>query len=45
VRFAQFLLSANGRRVLRATGLDAIETPTFVGSGIPHAFAPKPRAF
>jgi molybdate/tungstate transport system substrate-binding protein len=44
VRFAQFLLSAAGRRALRAAGLDALDEPTFVGSGVPQALAPTPRA-
>lgn len=35
LRFASFLLSVDGRRVLRAAKLDALERPLFVGSDVP----------
>lgn len=35
VRFAAFLLSADGRRVLRTAKLDALEKPVLVGLDIP----------
>ena len=34
-RFVAFLLSADGRRVLRAQQLDALDRPVFVGSRVP----------
>lgn len=34
-RFVAFLLSADGRRVLRAQQLDVLERPVLVGSGVP----------
>jgi molybdate/tungstate transport system substrate-binding protein len=34
-RFLAFLLSADGRRVLRAARLDALESPVIVGTGVP----------
>ncbi len=36
-RFVAFLLSAEGRRVLRAARLDVLDTPVVVGSGLPTA--------
>ena len=36
-RFVAFLLSADGRRVLRAQQLDVLERPVVVGSGVPDA--------
>jgi len=39
-RFVQYLLSADGRRVLRAHGLDALDAPSFVGAGVPRGVAP-----
>lgn len=44
-RFLSFLLSADGRRVLRAARLDALEAPVLVGTGAPPAVAaavPRP---
>jgi molybdate/tungstate transport system substrate-binding protein len=44
-RFVAFLLSPDGQRVLRATGLDALPTPVFVGTGVPATVrnaAPSP---
>jgi molybdate/tungstate transport system substrate-binding protein len=38
-RFAAFLLSREGRRVLRQAKLDALEKPIIVGSGAPPAIA------
>jgi molybdate/tungstate transport system substrate-binding protein len=38
-RFAAFLLSPAGRRVLRQAKLDALEKPIIVGSGAPPAIA------
>jgi molybdate/tungstate transport system substrate-binding protein len=38
-RFAAFLLSPDGRRVLRQAKLDALERPIIVGSGAPPAIA------
>jgi molybdate/tungstate transport system substrate-binding protein len=34
-RFLEFLLSPTGRRIMRATQLDALEQPAFVGEGVP----------
>ena len=39
-RFVEFLLSVDGRRILRATGLDALDAPTFVGDSIPDVIRP-----
>ncbi len=39
-RFVRYLLSADGRRVLRAHGLDALESPSFVGTDVPKAVTP-----
>jgi len=36
-RFVAFLLSENGRRILRATHFDALDRPAFVGSEVPAA--------
>lgn len=36
LRFASFLLSADGRRILRAAKLDALEKPVLVGLDIPN---------
>jgi molybdate/tungstate transport system substrate-binding protein len=38
-RFAAFLLSPEGRRVLRAARLDALDPPVLVGTGAPRAVA------
>jgi len=38
--FVKYLLSADGRRVLRAEGLDALDAPVFVGSGVPAGIVP-----
>jgi molybdate/tungstate transport system substrate-binding protein len=42
-RFAEFLLSADGRRALRAARLDALERPVIVGTGAPAALAALAR--
>ena len=34
-RFVAFLLSADGRRILRGAGFDALESPVLVGEGAP----------
>lgn len=39
-RFVRFLLSADGRRILRTQGLDALDAPAFVGTGVPNGIAP-----
>ena len=39
-RFVAFLLSADGRRILRAEHFDALESPVVVGSGPPALAAP-----
>jgi len=39
-QFVQFLLSADGRRILRAQGLDALDAPSVVGVGVPAGVAP-----
>jgi len=39
-QFVRFLLSADGRRVLRAHGLDALEAPAVVGTGAPAGLVP-----
>jgi molybdate/tungstate transport system substrate-binding protein len=39
-QFVRYLLSADGRRVLRAEGLDVVETPTVVGTGAPAGLVP-----
>jgi len=39
-RFVHYLLSADGRRVLRAQGLDALEAPSFIGINVPRGVAP-----
>ena len=36
-RFVAFLLSADGRRILRQQRFDALERPEFVGGGVPAA--------
>ena len=36
-RFVAYLLSDEGKRVLRATGLDVLDGPVIVGSGVPEA--------
>ncbi len=38
-RFVTYLLSADGKRILRATGLDVLDEPIAVGTGIPAAVA------
>lgn len=40
VKFARYLLSADGRRVLRGAGLDALDTPMPVGDSVPSALMP-----
>lgn len=39
-RFVRFLLSADGRRVLRREGLDALDEPGVVGAGAPAGLVP-----
>ncbi len=39
-RFLRYLLSADGRRVLRREGLDALEKPSVVGTGAPAGLLP-----
>lgn len=39
VRFAAFLLSPEGRRVLRGARLDALEQPVLIGTGAPRSVA------
>ena len=39
-RFDAFLLSAKGRRILRAADLDALDRPTVVGTGVPRMMRP-----
>ncbi len=39
-QFVRYLLSADGRRVLRAEGLDALEAPRVVGIGAPAGLLP-----
>lgn len=39
-RFVRYLLSADGRRVLRQQGLDALEMPDVVGTGAPAGLVP-----
>jgi molybdate/tungstate transport system substrate-binding protein len=39
LRFAAYLVSVDGRRVLRAAGLDAIDPPRIVGEGAPPGVA------
>jgi molybdate/tungstate transport system substrate-binding protein len=41
--FLGFLLSADGRRILRQAKLDALDRPTFVGTGAPAALLAPPR--
>jgi molybdate/tungstate transport system substrate-binding protein len=43
-RFVAFLLSPEGRRVLRATQLDALDPPVLIGSGVPDTIAAVARA-
>jgi molybdate/tungstate transport system substrate-binding protein len=38
-RFVRWLLSAEGRRVLRGQGLDALDAPSVVGTGAPAGLA------
>jgi molybdate/tungstate transport system substrate-binding protein len=38
-RFVAYLLSDDGKRVLRATGLDVLDDPVIVGSGVPEVVA------
>jgi molybdate/tungstate transport system substrate-binding protein len=38
VQFVNFLLGANGRRLMRSEYLDVLEVPAFIGTGIPAAF-------
>lgn len=40
VRFIRFLLSAEGRRVLRQQGLEVLEAPFVVGTGAPAGLLP-----
>ena len=39
-RFVRYLLSADGRRVMRSQGLDALDAPSFVGTGVPRGVSP-----
>jgi molybdate/tungstate transport system substrate-binding protein len=39
--FVTWLLSADGRRVLRANGLDALDQPTVAGTAVPAGLLPK----
>jgi molybdate/tungstate transport system substrate-binding protein len=39
-QFVRYLLSADGRRVLRSQGLDALEVPGVVGTGAPIGLVP-----
>ena len=39
-RFVKFLLSSDGRRVLRQEGLDALATPSVAGTGAPSGLVP-----
>lgn len=39
-RFAAFLLSPDGRRILRASSFEPLDAPVFRGSGIPPALIP-----
>jgi len=39
--FVRWLLSVDGRRVLRAQGLDALDTPTTVGTAVPAGLLPE----
>lgn len=39
-QFVRYLLSADGRRVLRGEGLDALEVPGVVGAGAPAGLVP-----
>jgi molybdate/tungstate transport system substrate-binding protein len=39
-RFVRYLLSPDGRRVMRAQGLDALDAPSLVGTGVPRGIAP-----
>ena len=39
-QFVRYLLSTNGRRVLRGEGLDALEVPGVVGTGAPAGLVP-----
>jgi ABC-type molybdate transport system substrate-binding protein len=39
-KFVAYLLSADGRRVLRAQHLDALDQPLAVGAGIPSFIRP-----
>jgi molybdate/tungstate transport system substrate-binding protein len=43
-RFVAFLMSSDGKRVLRATGLDVLDEPMIVGSGVPDAVAASVRS-
>jgi molybdate/tungstate transport system substrate-binding protein len=38
-RFVTYLLSDDGKRILRATGLDVLDEPVITGSGVPEAVA------
>jgi molybdate/tungstate transport system substrate-binding protein len=39
-QFVRYLRSAEGRRIMRAEGLDALEAPSVVGTGAPAGIAP-----
>lgn len=43
-RFVEYLMSAEGKRIMRATGLDVLDEPIAVGSGIPAVVAAAARA-
>lgn len=38
-RFVAYLISGDGARIMRATGLDVLDAPIVVGSGVPAAVA------
>lgn len=42
LEFARYLVSADGRRVLRGAGLDALEAPIPVGDSVPAALVASP---
>jgi molybdate/tungstate transport system substrate-binding protein len=41
--FVAYLVSGEGARIMRATGLDVLDTPVVVGSGVPAAVAAAVR--
>jgi molybdate/tungstate transport system substrate-binding protein len=42
-RFVTYLISGEGARIMRATGLDVLDEPIVVGSGVPAAVAGAAR--